>query len=107
MENRVILKLGSVAFRVAHQSGKKIEQEARRRGGERRKRLILSGKHFSSSDLPVSASPVRYFLLWLSNEIEPTRNAAEPKLRLLLATPGTATDAAMIATSRNLAAMLR
>ncbi len=34
---------------------------------------------FPSSDLRVSASPVRYFLLWLPDEIEPTRNAAELK----------------------------
>jgi hypothetical protein len=46
------LIFGSASFSVglfsvhgAHQSGKKIEQETRRRGGKRRERLILSGKH--------------------------------------------------------------
>ena len=39
---------------------------------------------FSSFDLHVTSSPVRYFLLWLSNDIKPTRNAAEPNLLFIL-----------------------
>ncbi len=107
---------GSFLRPWAHQSGKKIEQEARRRGGKRRERLILSGKYLpllrslrlrascsiisslgcpmrwtphetlqsqTSSPPPVSASPrllFDYFFFRLSNEMDTTRNAAEPKL---------------------------
>ncbi len=41
---------------------------------------MLSSKHLPllrSPRLRVSAPPVRLFLIWLSNEMEPTRNAAE------------------------------
>ena len=51
--------LGSAVFSVGlfcvlgiHESGKKIEQEARRRAGEKRTRIILSGNH-----LPLLRSP--------------------------------------------------
>ena len=47
------------------------------RGG---KCSFSSASIFPSSDLRASASPVRCFLFWLSNEIEPTRNAAAPKI---------------------------
>jgi hypothetical protein len=61
----------------------KAEKKSNRRRGDAEVRggrgSFIPTNFFPSSDLRDSVSPVRLFLLWLSNEMEPTGNAAEPK----------------------------
>jgi hypothetical protein len=61
----------------------KAEKKSNRRRGDAEVRggkgSFFPTNIFPSSDLRVSASPVRLFLLWLSKEMEPRGNAAESK----------------------------